>query len=638
MALSGIITGTTSNQYISSKIVWSATQNKTNNTSTVTATLYYSRTNSGYTTYGTWAGSITINGVTTQNSKYITITQNSNTEAVTATITVPHNADGSKSITIAATGGISGTSFSSTSISKSVTLDTIPRASTVYSPTANIGENTTITINKASSGFTHTISYTVGSESGTIATKTTANSIVWLVPTSLYLQTVNSYNADCKLTCITYNGSTTIGTTEFTFMLNVKKSDNIPVLAPTVEDTNSATVALTGDKNKLIKYYSSAYMDIGATAQNGATIKSEKVTVSGKSYTLLPITIMDVESNVFTFTATDSRGYSTTQTVTKEMINYVNLTANINVEAPTANGTTTLEVFGNYFNGSFGAVSNTLTVEYRYKANSGSYGEWQTATVTLNGNFYSKSIAITGLNYLNSYTFQARATDKLQTVSSYEYKVKTTPVFDWGENDFNFNVPVNHNGIIVMNDGAGIAGVDADGDIMVNFTANTSSNAVELGIGNYLKNQGRTSIYGNNVDIFSNNSVYVNGMELGANKVLWSGASQLNASQIITLSEPISEQLTGIILVFSWYDTSTSTARDTSFNTFFVSKEQARLLPNCGHTFIMSINAGFSAIGAKYLFLTDNNISGHVGNTTSGTNSGITFDNSNYVLRYVIGV
>jgi hypothetical protein len=143
----GTITGSTNNQYISSKLVWSATTNVAGNYSLVSATLYYSRTNTGYTTSGTWKGSITINGVKTEGSKAVSITYNSNTVAMSVKdIKVSHNANGSKSITISASGGISGTSFTSTSLSKSVALDTIPRKATITSaPNFNDEQNPTVT-------------------------------------------------------------------------------------------------------------------------------------------------------------------------------------------------------------------------------------------------------------------------------------------------------------------------------------------------------------------------------------------------------------------------------------------------------------------------------------------------------------
>jgi hypothetical protein len=135
MALSGSFTGTTNNNYVQPKITWSATQNIAENYSMVTATLTYSRTNSGYTTSGTWSGSITINGTTTTatSSGQIYITQNSNTRAMSATVKVPHNADGSKSVTISCTGAIPAASLSSTTCSATVTLDSIPRQANITS-------------------------------------------------------------------------------------------------------------------------------------------------------------------------------------------------------------------------------------------------------------------------------------------------------------------------------------------------------------------------------------------------------------------------------------------------------------------------------------------------------------------------
>jgi hypothetical protein len=149
MALSGSFTGTTNNQYIQSKITWSATQDIAGNFSTVTATLTYSRTNSGYTTEGKWSGSITINGTTTNysTSNTIVITQNSNTVAMTAKVKVPHDNDGKKSVYISCTGGMTASSISlkTTSCASTITLDTIPRQATITSaPDFTDSDNPTI--------------------------------------------------------------------------------------------------------------------------------------------------------------------------------------------------------------------------------------------------------------------------------------------------------------------------------------------------------------------------------------------------------------------------------------------------------------------------------------------------------------
>ena len=107
----GTITGSTGNEYIDAKVEWSSTPNTLTNKSTVTAALYYKRNNTGYTTYGTGTFSITINGTKASATKSLTITEDAWVKAVENTITVSHNSDGAKSITISASGSISGTSL-----------------------------------------------------------------------------------------------------------------------------------------------------------------------------------------------------------------------------------------------------------------------------------------------------------------------------------------------------------------------------------------------------------------------------------------------------------------------------------------------------------------------------------------------
>lgn len=133
------------------------------------------------------------------------------------------------------------------------------------------------------------------------------------------------------------------------------------------------------------------------------------------------------------------------------------MTCTLNASAATTSGVATLKISGNYFNGNFGAADNTLTVQYRYKVKDGSYTAWTSATATATGNKYDITATVSGLNYLNAYTFQARAIDKLMTVTSNEQTRKTTPIFDWSEDDFNFNVNtkvggnLNVNGTLTIN-------------------------------------------------------------------------------------------------------------------------------------------------------------------------------------------
>ena len=107
---SGTIYGSTGNQYIDSKIEWTSTANNSANTSSVTAKLYYKRNNTGFTTSGTGSFTLSIDGQTQTVSAYLSITGSAWVLAASASKTISHNGDGTKSITISATGLIPSTS------------------------------------------------------------------------------------------------------------------------------------------------------------------------------------------------------------------------------------------------------------------------------------------------------------------------------------------------------------------------------------------------------------------------------------------------------------------------------------------------------------------------------------------------
>ena len=78
------------------------------------------------------------------------------------------------------------------------------------------GESNTITITRSSSSYTHTIKYTVGKLTGTVVTKTTSTSVKVTVPLDAIIQSPNKTQT-CTITCTTYSGSTSLGSTTCTF-------------------------------------------------------------------------------------------------------------------------------------------------------------------------------------------------------------------------------------------------------------------------------------------------------------------------------------------------------------------------------------------------------------------------------------
>ena len=123
-------------------------------------------------------------------------------------------------------------------------------------------------------------------------------------------------------------------------------------------------------------------------------------------------------------------------------------------------------------------------------------------------------------------------------------------------------------------------------------------------------------------------------------KVLWGDDMEsgmyMTAGHTANLSEKISEQASGIVLVFSYFNG----ASDTNWGwiTRFVPKIMVALEPGGGHTFELA-NGKFGSVGTKYLYINDDRIVGHADNNLTGTaGSGITYANNKFVLRYVLGV
>lgn len=452
MALSGKFYGTTSNSKIKPKIEWTAEQNVSENYSDITATLTYSRTNTGYTTEGDWSGSITIDGQKTSGKKHLEIKYNSNTKAITATVRVNHDDYGAKELTISAAGSISGTTLESTSISAKITLDTIPRASTISASDANIGSRSTVVVNRKNAAFTHSIAYAFGGLSGYISadgsvtgqlTKLSATTINMLLPTSFYDQIPNDPSAECTLTCTTWSGTKQIGQAQVS-KFTATAAENLckPLVSGSVVDVNSSTVDLTGDKKKLIRFFSKAQCTITADPRNGAKIVNMKI--AGKAPTNKILDIPNVDVGTVVFQATDSRGYTSKKEINLNLISYVKLTNNATVQRtdPTS-GKATLVLKGNCWKGNFGAVSNALQVTYKVGTR-----EPVTQNVTISDkNTYSLSVDLSGLDYQKSHTIQVTVKDQVSEIPKTCTVNKGIPVFDWGEDDFQFNVPVNLPGL-----------------------------------------------------------------------------------------------------------------------------------------------------------------------------------------------
>lgn len=156
--------------------------------------------------------------------------------ATLSPITVPHNADGTKTITLTAaiTDDLKETyTTGSASSSTTMTLTPIARATqpSVNVSSAVTGSTVTISTPRANSSFTHTLKYTFG----TITTETqiatgVATSHPWTIPASIVDAIRNSTSGTCTIHCYTYNGSTQIGDKKTTTFTITAASDIVPTM------------------------------------------------------------------------------------------------------------------------------------------------------------------------------------------------------------------------------------------------------------------------------------------------------------------------------------------------------------------------------------------------------------------------
>lgn len=282
---SGTIQGTTSNAKIIPTIVWKSTANNEANTSTVTAVLYYKRTDSNKT-YGTGSFSVTINGQTTSGSGYAVITNfiGNGVSVLSASATVPHNEDGTKTITISASGSISGTTLESTTCSGSAVLDSIPRGSSITTvPDVTLGNNCSVTWTPRSSAYYYKLKFALESWSKEtdafcpgVTTAYTYTGYTIPLEAMVGLPNVSSGNMAVTLTTLKSDKKTSIGSDSRTFKVTLPNTDAV---RPSVE---MSAVPMNGNLNsKFSSLYIQGRSKISATL-SGEGKYGSKIT----SYTL----------------------------------------------------------------------------------------------------------------------------------------------------------------------------------------------------------------------------------------------------------------------------------------------------------------------------------------------------------------
>lgn len=292
-----------------------------NNTSVVNWYVQVGRSNYGYKTERTFSYSANIGGNTVSGSKYVTVTHDPVTIG-SGSFTITHNNDGTGTCACSATvTSDKGTGYPSVSL----TLSTIARASTATVPTFTLGQAGTISIDRKSSGFTHTLQWWYGDKSGTVGTGV-ATSVSWTPSLDLCSQTPSATSGVGRVRVTTYNGATVIGYNDYTLTCKVPESVVPAIKSVTITDTNSEVPAVVGS-GTFVANKSLLKVAVSSEGVYGSSINSCTVNANGVSYSVddagtVTLPALSGTSVPVTVTVVDSRGRSASVTKTVTQLDY----------------------------------------------------------------------------------------------------------------------------------------------------------------------------------------------------------------------------------------------------------------------------------------------------------------------------
>ena len=461
MALSGSFT-TSAYSNRSLTFSWSATQSTSGNYSTISWSLKGSGSASGY--YKAAPFTVTIDGEQVYSSSTRIELYNGTTVA-SGTKTIYHNANGSRSFSASVTAAIYSYS-NNVSGSGSWTLDSIARGATITAaPNFTDEGNPTITYSNP-----------LGSNVTTLEACITWDGATNYVSYRDIPKTGTSYtfNLTEEERVLLRNASKNSNTLTVKFVIYTKYSNNdfwsnsektltivnaTPTFTSSVKDLGGASTQLTGataGNVSMIKGFNYMNCSMVATAYKGASITKYKITNGGNSVEASAADFNNSENNSFKFEVWDSRGNHNSYTTTIPMINYIPLTTNVDgkILLSTIDNTKasiSLDIKGNCFNGSFGVQDNTLALDYTVVDTDGNeIKRGSIDSISFSGNTYTSKHSIDDLDYRLSYIVYIGAQDKIGTTQTNTKTLQAIPLFDWGENDFNFNIPVTIQGKDVM--------------------------------------------------------------------------------------------------------------------------------------------------------------------------------------------
>lgn len=336
-------------------------------------------------------------------------------------ITVAHNNMGKGSVVLSAdwhSGFTSSYTPSSLTVSGTVSLPDIPRASSVSASGLVLGSAGTLKVTRAVSTFAHTIKLKCGSAAQvTVVTKSSATSIPYTPPLDWAAQNTSGASVNITAEITTYNGNTVVGTNTTTLTASIPASVK-PSLSVSLADTSGyqPTYGWVQSKSALKATFTTA-------GSYGSTIKAKSLTIGGKAASPDGANVLTGNGTMAVVaTATDSRGRT------------ASVTQNITVNAYSGPGIQDLTfVRGSYANSvwtdnAMGAdIKLTFALSHQLTGNKASVEITGASTLT-DQTSGAKTVYLVAFGTDTTSVVQVKATDSLGTTVTREITIPTVSV------------------------------------------------------------------------------------------------------------------------------------------------------------------------------------------------------------------
>lgn len=327
---------------------------------------------------------------------------------------------------------------------------TAPSASSFtsgFNSSVYVDQSMSGSISRANSGFTHTVVLRLGNFSKSWTGLTTSWS--WSPSAAESLQLAQRFPTKVKETgsieiTTYYNGIRVRSSVTRTMSFSVRNANpSFSASSVSYRDTNSTTIAITGNDQSIIQNKSKLRVTIGSgvAAKMGATFSKFIVRVGGKDGKLTSTTgnvdigEVDSASNTAIFIdAIDSRGLKTTVSVNMNLIPY---------QAPVVSGKairqngfeadTSIQVSATFDILKVGNVTKNIvqSVRYRYKERKGntSWSSWVSLSFSTTGGKIVVTPKIQSLNNVKAWDVEFQVVDKLSTTTAATIVEEGQPIF-----------------------------------------------------------------------------------------------------------------------------------------------------------------------------------------------------------------